>query len=42
MFEAFSISGPYTQTVAETNGVARTQCQDAQFNINSDGKKTRS
>ena len=37
VFSTFSIAAPVTTTVAETSGVSRTQCRDAQFAVNSDG-----
>ena len=39
VFSTFSIAAPVTTTVAETSGVSRTQCRDAQFAVNSDGEK---
>ena len=38
MFETFSLAGPVTSTVSETSGVSRTQCQGAQFSLNTEGE----
>ena len=38
VFSTFSLAAPVTTTVAETSGVSRTQCRDAQFAVNSDGE----
>ena len=37
VFETFSVAGPVTSSVSETSGVSRTQCQGAQFSVNTDG-----
>ena len=37
VFDLFSMAGPVTSTVSETSGVSRTQCQEAQFSVNTDG-----
>ena len=37
VFDKFSVAAPVTSSVSETSGVSRTQCQGAQFSVNTDG-----